>query len=331
MIFYHHYGFQSVITESFGDLGVTFFMMLSGFVLYISTESKGEDIYAKQMVKEFMYQRLCKIYPLYFICWIAAIVLMPYSGSRVGIFLGIFTLQSWIPIKEVYFAGNSVAWFISDLVFCYLIFVPLFRLLNQKSGCGIYVVSLYFVLYLGVIVFLPERLVHAIVYINPLMQCSNFIIGMIIGKIFLAEQKCKFKIRADISEFTALMIVAVSIAFYEYVATRLSFGAYWWPAAGLIIYVFSCCDGLPGIINKFMNSKPLILTGKLSFSFYLIHYTGIYLWQRGLEHIGFATSDNLLKIIQSIVLIVILFAVSFLINRYLEIPIYNKLKNMRIR
>lgn len=132
LIFYHHYGFSSTIVQSFGDFGVVFFMMLSGFVLYMSAERRRNIEGKIPTARKFMQSRLTKIYPLYLLCWISAIIIMPYSGSQIGKILGLFALQSWVPAADVYFSGNAVAWFISDIIFCYLLFTPIHRLIINR-------------------------------------------------------------------------------------------------------------------------------------------------------------------------------------------------------
>lgn len=112
-------------------------MMLSGFVLSLSAIKRIELGNHLPSVKDFVLGRVIKIYPLYIVCWFAAILILPYSGSFVGKILGVLMLQSWAPVQSIYFSGNAAAWFICDLFFCYLAFIPLMKVIfyGSKRKC----------------------------------------------------------------------------------------------------------------------------------------------------------------------------------------------------
>lgn len=241
LIFYHHFGFTNVYTDSFGDFGVAFFMMLSGFVLSLASSRKSRiqptaNSHESFSIKAFMRSRLLKIYPLYFICWAMAVLLLPYRGSRPGICLSMLMLQSWVPEQEIYFAGNSVAWFISDLMFCYLVFAVLRKFAGKLSNTIVSVGAFaYFVLYFFVVLRIPSDLVHGIVYINPAMQLSSFIIGMLLFHIYSRLEKSSWTDERLASTSTAMItfvetaviaIICIAMNYYGDVSTRFTFGSY---------------------------------------------------------------------------------------------------------
>lgn len=328
LIFYHHYfGLSYRLSSSFGDLGVVFFMMLSGFVISLSTNKKIKAYHRIPSIKRFFIDRLIKIYPLYLICWFIAILVLPYSGSITGKILGIFMLQSWIPIQEIYFSGNAVAWFISDLFLCYLAFIPLIRLIicGNKVICY-YVLAFYFATYLSVVWYIPEKYVHAIIYINPIMQLSNFILGMLLCKLYLWANdngRKKFCSRTSISLIQIVSVTLIIILCYHYknIPERFSFGLYWWFAISILIFTFSVGDKFNTPLNQLLHCKPIIWIGNMSFIFYLIHYIAVDIWQ-----LYFHSNHITTEFTQSIILILILFGISYVINKTIVIPIINMLK-----
>lgn len=326
LIYFHHYGFQSDVCMSFGDFGVIFFMVLSGFVIYLSEEKKWLLNKSVINIKEFMTSRLLKIYPLYLICWILAIAILPYSGSRTGKILGVFALQSWVPDNSIYFAGNSPSWFICDLFFCYLAGVILFNLFNKNSKYCRFLIITYFILYAVTVIVLPDSLVHAIIYINPSMQLCNFLIGFLLCRLFLSEKRMINASYAGFSQILSIATIVLCVALYRYIPERLSLGCYWWIAVIPCIYIFSIFDSKNTWINKLFHCRIVLLTGKLSFSFYIIHIIGICVWHKFLYYAQIANDDIVAKFGQSVILLILLFILSFGVNRYIERPLAEKLK-----
>lgn len=314
LIFYHHYfGPTYRFTASFGDLGVVFFMMLSGFVTALSVNKKIERNLPLPSVKKFMMGRLLKIYPQYLIFWLAAIVFLPYSGTLLGKCLGILMLQSWVPVPSIYFSGNAVAWFISDLFFCYLLFIPLMRLifLGNRITRRLFLL-IYFTVYFLTVAFIPGEYVHAIVYINPVMQLSNFILGMLLCKAYIhirSNEKDYSLLRYGIIPYLlsiSIIVVIIQCYIYKDVPERLSYGCYWWLIVGVIILTSSLTDKCQTVFSRIIHNRFLLWIGSVSFTFYLIHYIAIKNWS-----LYFHSHHLMTGMAQSFALILILFGICY--------------------
>lgn len=344
LIFYHHFGFENVFAESFGDFGVAFFMTLSGFVVTLAYGERfradahsGDD--AKHPALRFMLSRLIKIYPLYLLCWLLAVAFLPYRGSREGIALSLVMLQSWVPEADVYFAGNGVAWFISDLMFCYLLFVPLMRFTGRWPRLAAILAGVYFIGYFSVVLTVPQSMVHGIVYISPLMQLSSFIIGMglcglyrKIGESAWAERiggRCGL-VAINVAELAAIALVITAMWNYDNVPQRYSFASYWWVAVALVIIVFSVTDRHPGVLGRLLHLPPLLRLGDISFSFYLLHMLAIRAWRALMEATGVRT-ESFPLLLQSVAVIAILCCLSYLVRRYFDLPAGKWLRNLLFR
>nr|WP_275467062.1 acyltransferase [Streptomyces noursei] len=111
----------------FGSLGVSFFFLLSGFVLTWSARDGDRS-------GRFWRRRLTKIYPTHFVTWVAALLLGLAAGQALtaGQFLpGLFLVQTWVPDPLVLNGVNSPAWSLSvELVF-YLCFPVLIGLVKK--------------------------------------------------------------------------------------------------------------------------------------------------------------------------------------------------------
>jgi peptidoglycan/LPS O-acetylase OafA/YrhL len=101
-----------------GGLGVTFFFVLSGFVLTWSARP-GDG------AREFYRRRFARIYPMHALTWAAAVVAIMAGGEHVpfvGAIMSLSLLQSWIPNPDVYVAANGVSWSLSCEAFFYAVF-----------------------------------------------------------------------------------------------------------------------------------------------------------------------------------------------------------------
>jgi peptidoglycan/LPS O-acetylase OafA/YrhL len=134
-----HIGFQfsrstSVIrTESYGYTGVTFFFLLSGFVLTWSC--------ANQPAARFLWLRFSRVWPLHIVTAVfsmTVIASLAVNDGLVGRLLQVFLLQAWSPNQQIYYGGNSVSWSLSAEMFFYLMFplviTPIVRLRGRGIG-----------------------------------------------------------------------------------------------------------------------------------------------------------------------------------------------------
>lgn len=279
MIFIHHFGFEGDVVTSFGDFGVCLFMMLSGFVLAFSFQGRGERKVMHYSVRAFMISRVIKIYPLYLVAWVMSVLLIKFGSSPLCIVSSLLMLQSWIPDRQVYFGINGPAWFISDLMFCYLLFLPFFRYLMYGRG-NRWILSLLYVAYVVVAVSVPERYVMDIVYIQPLMQMPVFMLGVILLSCLKKGigKKIKWYV-ADLSVASSVLLCVVAVMFYGFVDIRYGCSLYWWFPVVVLIAVFTLADSSCSILVKFFHFRPMLAFGDASFSFYILHMPWIYFYR----------------------------------------------------
>ncbi|MFE3287656.1 acyltransferase family protein, partial [Streptomyces sp. NPDC059233] len=110
-----------------GFYGVSFFFVLSGFVL---TWSARPDDTAPRVWR----RRLAKIYPNHLVTFVLAAVVMlvaadPFTAK--GTLANLFLVQAWFPDITVPNTMNAVSWSLSVELFFYLSFPFLLRVLNR--------------------------------------------------------------------------------------------------------------------------------------------------------------------------------------------------------
>src|SRR6185437_14997298 len=112
-----------------GWTGVSFFFILSGFVLTWSRNPK------KDSTKAFWRRRFFKIYPNHLVTFIAAAFLLGLITKQVFnvryAILNLLLLHSWFPQFPINNSFNDVTWSLSCEAFFYLCFPFLIRLIDR--------------------------------------------------------------------------------------------------------------------------------------------------------------------------------------------------------
>ena len=290
VIFLHHFA----EFHAGGDCGVSFFIILSGFVLcggYQHRLDRGEV-----SVRKFMNKRLSKLYPLHVLCLVSAIILKCRSASLpvIGIWIGnLLLLQSWIPVSEVYFSGNAVSWYLSTLMFSYAMFPYIVRKINKQRGANrlLYCILGSVCLYFLVIQIIPENFKAGLVYVNPVFRIYDFCLGILLWQVYDSLRKHSAiysqilrmpKAAKTLVEVIAVALMVVYVILYPFVPVEYSLASYWWLPTGCLIMTFALFDRSKGLLSRVLEWPVLVKFGDISFSFYMIHvlvyqYLGIIL------------------------------------------------------
>ena len=279
MIFHHHYFTHPQVVQ-FGTFPVAFFFILSGFVMAVGYEHKVCSVSFDY--NKYFKRRLIKILPLNIFCLFLYCILPIYSDITSRQFelnkyfyyiIDALLIQSWIPIKEVYFSGNSVAWFLSSILFCYLIFPNLLRFL--KGVKGYWIMGIVLMLYFALLPYLKTEWIHPFIYINPLFRTVDFMIGIILyfslkGSYWTPLNR-QYPLLGTLIELLSIVVAVVSIFFYSYVPVRYSIASFYWIPSVLLIYAFVKAEKWGGTISCFLCKPLMVNLGKLGFPFYMTH------------------------------------------------------------
>ncbi|WP_405970343.1 acyltransferase [Streptomyces sp. NBC_00988] len=113
-------GFRWLFSKA-GWMGVSFFFVLSGFVLTWSARP-GDT------VTGFWRRRLLKIFPNHIVTWALALVVVAQTATPVRVWLpNLFLVHSWFPDPAVYLSLNAPAWSLCSELLFYLLFPFLLR------------------------------------------------------------------------------------------------------------------------------------------------------------------------------------------------------------
>lgn len=173
-----------------GTMAVTFFFVLGGFSMTLGYKDK--ILKSDFSYKSYIAKRFIKFYPLHWLCLLATIpfALLSSEVQNIPVLLAnLALLQSWIPVKEVYFSFNWVSWYLADTIFFTVMFLFLCRRIVMANAKGkIMIASVMVILYTVVAMLIPDDMHHAILYVSPYMRLADFVLG-----IFLALGYVKLK------------------------------------------------------------------------------------------------------------------------------------------
>lgn len=333
MIFLHHYAVNGKsIFEAGGTCGVSFFMILSGFVLSVGNYTKIQQHALKYDV--FFYKRIIRIYPLHVLCFVGFVVLNLLALTQLEYFKLIpnfLLLQSWIPEKSYYFSGNAVSWYLSDLLFFYAVFPFLIMEITNCTRKKISIIAISILLiYCSVLYFLPEKWVIPCFYISPLFRLLDFIFGIFLYYLYCKIMKSKWSeklkmlsfVQKSILECIPILFLVLILITFPYVTLRLSCASYYWIPMALLILVFAVLDKQGGIFSLFLSKKVLLRLGEISFSFYMIHQLGIRILSVCINRLHI----DIIWEIKVFAIFVIVLIGSFFVYRYYEKPMTYFLK-----
>lgn len=340
MIFFHHVPcVNGAYFNAGGTLSVSFFFVLSGFVLAMAY---GEKVMSDSFdSSSFIVKRLCKIYPMHLLCLFLYLLLNYSSFSPRDLFRLIpnaVLMQSWIPDRGFYFSGNALSWFLSDMMFFYVMFpfvyeavARMFHVGNHRiNDCGMKCVAVsvcrvggnvlkisnvqfFVVLYIVIVVFLKKDQTHPLLYINPFFRLYDFVIGIVLYFIYkYVSNKYGNRIK-DLSstcksliEIVIIMLLVLQVLLFQYVPDRIGYACYWWVIVSVIILAASLFDRLGGgIVTRILKTKALTYMGDCSFCIYMIHVLVLQVVEKNIDS-GWVMS-LIVTFISTVVIAIILY------------------------
>ncbi|MEV6266306.1 acyltransferase [Kribbella sp. NPDC051936] len=268
----------------YGTSGVTFFFVLSGFVLTWSSRPGTK-------ISTFYRRRFARIFPLYFLTLVAAIFVFyrfePPAGmswikpvSVTVLVLSGLLLQGWSNNPTVLYGGNPAGWTLSVEAFFYAYFPFVWRATQRlKTAGGLILCVLVLVAggayrlalfhYKDVVPILPQPILHSVAFL--------FGIGLAISL------RSGWKPRIPV--WFAFLVTGggLYVLWYSGVHAKTFPGAITMGLCqkeiltflyGFLILAVAARDMRGG--RSLLRSKPLVKLGQWSYAFYLVHATIMY-------------------------------------------------------
>lgn len=316
-----------------GEGGVAFFFILSGFIL---SYAYGEKVKNKEFQhKSFLRKQFWKFYPLHLLTFAIMIALDARLGHYfhwTKLLANMLLLQSWIPSNDYYFVANGSSWFLSDLIYFYVIFPFLFLFLMRASRRTLAVIGvIILLLYACLAASIPEDLINPLLYASPLTRQIDFAIGILLFRLCssnIGDYLRKQMERMTPQQTTWLemgMVVLVIIAFfiYENVTWRFCCASLFWFTMPPVLYVFYETDKRLGNITRLFHTSAMQWLGGISFEIYLTHWIVMRITKSIMLSCGIDIDNQLLMVI--LITTPVIIVVAWLTKRFFVQPIYSRM------
>lgn len=325
-------------------LGVSFFFVLSGFILCLSYPSFAD----RRGQARYLLARFARIWPLHAVtfllfCLMSIATVEGYAArlAQPGILgmavLNLLLLQAWVPYGDAALSFNAVSWSISAEAFFYVAFLWLTGV-HRARWPVLLVAGLVPAVVLMVVAqaaalprYAPDMTTVSkdmLLYINPAARLFEFTIGMAAARLFGRNGGYA----PGFAVGTGLEVLAVALAaFAMLVMTHSAFATgplarvlpdalnLWLercgaaPVFAAVIFIFAMERGW---ISRLLQHRLLVLGGEISFAIYMTHLVCMYAVDRMVDAA---------PAVQLLLFACGMLALSFLCWRYVEMPLRDRI------
>lgn len=245
-----------------GFVGVSFFFILSGFIL--AWTHRSDDTVGK-----FYRRRAARVLPTYWVALAAAVAINAIFGwnqTLRQLLPSVPALQAFFPDERVIFAGNTVGWSLSAEVFFYALFPALLVVMRHRPA-RIALLMLSVLAIFLVPAALPgsgeSTLGYWGIYVLPAQRLAEFVLGIGLAQTMRTGWRMPVRLPAALAlsavAYLAVDVVPVS---FSYVAVTVI------PLVVLIgATAQSDLDRAPSALRLPVFTR----LGEWSYSFYLVH------------------------------------------------------------
>lgn len=339
VFFYHMLVFAPLpgpITAVFaqGYLGVTFFFVLSGFVLTWS---------ARQAVRTstFYWRRFARIYPSHLVALFLAIpvfytlgpvpegsFLKPFDPGILS--LSFVLLQGWWLIPVILFSGNPAAWTLTCEAFFYAIHPYVSKVLGPLARRGAILFAIGAVVvafsYRTAAISAPAAWFAALPL--PIVRVTEFILGMALAWAMRSGWRPRIHPFVGVGAMAAVVLSNACIPRYFSTVPGLSVV----PAFSNELFTLACALAIVAVAQWSLAGRrswfeiPLqVKLGEWSFAFYLVHATFIYLALR----IFGVQQTSWVNVGWFVVLLAVDLSAAWALHRFVERPMERRMRRWK--
>ena len=257
-----------------GTVAVSYFFLLSGFILVIATFKNNVLTEVVEDIKGFWIKRAARILPLYLLSITIYFCFhfeynpdIPLRWQIQSFIYSIFLLQNWNFAAAL--DVNFPVWSLSVEAFLYFLFPWLYWQLNRCSTKKLIIIA---TLFWAANTFLFSLLKdggapHNFMYYFPMLHVATFLGGIAAGIIFIRHTDVLSR-----KHQVLMVLTGVSTLFLAYTAYK-NWGFHAISHNGLlspyfILVIYTLCV-LKGPLLTFFASKPLVFLGEISYALYV--------------------------------------------------------------
>ena len=270
--FQQNYAF---VTGNLGVVGVSFFFVLSGFVLCWSARPG-------HTARAFWRRRLFKVFPIHVTVFAVALALLLVAGAAVPVpeaLAQLFLLQAWIPVTSFYLPTvNGITWSLSAELGFYAAFPLLIVAVRRIRAARLWACALLLVAAALALPLLAQALLPGgtsllspsvswprqwFLYFFPVPRGIEFALGMVLAEIVRRGRW----IGVGVLPATALIALAYAAVFA--LPPEFSFGALYALPVGLLVAALAAGDTTGR--RTFLSGRTAGWFGDITYGFFLVH------------------------------------------------------------
>jgi peptidoglycan/LPS O-acetylase OafA/YrhL len=312
-----------------GGLGVSFFFVLSGFVLTWSARDTDTTT-------AFWRRRFVKIYPIYVVAWALAMLLFASSYTHTDVALSnLFMVQVWVPSFYTNFSVDTPSWSLAAEAVFYLCFPLLLRafrrvdLRHLKYWITGAIAAVVATPALAYALFpdtppVPGGLQSSVSqywfsYLLPPVRMVDFALGILLA---LAVKHGRWRNIGMI--WSSLLLVGGYVLTFHVPYLYGQRAAMIVPIV-LLIAAAATAD-IEGRFTWFRN-RTMVWLGEISFAFYLLHFTTLSTLRKVLgTHHMYSTAASAAMVVGAAALTVLL---SWALYALVEVPLMRRFSRSR--
>jgi len=304
------------------DIGVSYFFILSGFVMVIAYGDK-QQVNAAGYFKN----RISRIYPVYFLALGLVTGYYLLKGWEVDIKafgLNLFVLQAWVPPYPL--SLNYTGWSLAVELFYYALFPVLFNRFYTRvklKSVAIFVFSFWAVSQLIFLLLLYSSFYKGFpsksndfLFHFPVLHLNQFLVGNLAGLVFR-----QFSFKAKNYDIGLIALILGLVALLRVPNPRIFHNGLL--AVIFVTFIFLICLNT-GKISSLFRGKLFIFLGEISYGIYILQYPAFLLAQDLVKFLH--VTHAVVAFYVFVLFLLILSALSFLL---IETPLRNKIRTFK--
>jgi peptidoglycan/LPS O-acetylase OafA/YrhL len=269
------------VTRNIGALALSFFFILTGFVLTWSARPADGP-------GRFWFRRVVKLYPNHLVTFLVMLVLLDFTNlwsfrnGATGVLPSLFLVQSWSPNPYINIGINAVSWSLSVDAFFLLLFPAWLFLLNRirvdrlwywLAGVVALIIAVPFIAtLLPDQPLLPPQLIGEatpawqwwFIYNSPATRALECLAGSLAARIILHGLWPKMSLRAVLPFLAVTYTISVFLPINFYGIVAIS-------AVPMILVTVALAQRDVRGQGSFLGHPVMIWLGSISYAFYLLH------------------------------------------------------------
>ena len=261
-----------------GVVGVSFFFVLSGFILTYNYADLFREGVSAAKYRRFVWDRLTKIYPVHFAAFLMILPIailspnLPLDWRAVPFHLTM--LQCFWPFTKPTFYNylNVPSWSISCEWFFYLLapMAMFFALGSARRRWALVLMATAFASGLGLLLWQSESAFARLYFVSWFAPSRflEFLVGVFLARVFLTASKSRLEAFSGLAQLAGIVLIVAGANYRAHAPWPLWGGLLYVPGSALLVLGLAYGRGF---FAAHLSRPWLNRLGMASYSLYMIH------------------------------------------------------------